>query len=480
MTWKPRIDVIELEPAVVEASNYFVQENRKALEDPRVRVILEDGRSYLEGRIDSYDVIISEPSNPWISGINNLFTREFFALVREKLTPGGIFCQWLQGYSFTPEDLKMAARTFLEVFPGATLWLASEGDLILLGRMNEGEKIDSGTLISRARKNHRLKEAFRFFGDSPLEGLFASFLLGPKELRAYAGEGSLNTDDLPLLEFRAPKALYLPATKHSNKTGILAHKASTYPPFIVARQFDTPAAHIRMGKYLLSRGRFEEATREFTTAYSLNPRNDIPLPRNETGAAIRIRPIRDLSETFDERGYRLPLFPRLGGYRPDDSQGKDLAAWSASMDFFTGISGITVGAGKGGTKGLVIKSIAGIASAGYFAPLSVKPSTTYTVEFSIKSDLTESGEAGVGRMEFDTLIPAVEELPRDLYLRHLLATRKEVTVRGKRDWDRYSFSFRTSARTRMAHLYFYIEGKHDRNPVVFDDIRISEARSGIR
>ena len=83
-----RIDAVELEPAMIEASRFFEHVNSKPLDDPRVKVVLDDARHYLETTRTKYDVIISEPSNPWLTGVANLFTREFFAAARRALEPG--------------------------------------------------------------------------------------------------------------------------------------------------------------------------------------------------------------------------------------------------------------------------------------------------------------------------------------------------------------------------------------------------------
>jgi spermidine synthase len=94
-----QIDAVELEPAMLEASHFFDRVNGKPLEDPRVRVIVEDARNYLANTREKYDVIISEPSNPWLSGVANLFTREHFRAAREALAPDGRLLQWFPLYA---------------------------------------------------------------------------------------------------------------------------------------------------------------------------------------------------------------------------------------------------------------------------------------------------------------------------------------------------------------------------------------------
>jgi spermidine synthase len=472
-----QIDVIELEPAVADASRHFIEENHRVLEDPRVRLHFDDGRSFLAAAEETYDVIISEPSNPWMAGVANLFTREFFANVREGLSPGGIFCQWLQGYSIAPEELKLVARTFLTVFPSATLWQAAEGDFLLLGRKGKSRRTDSESVLGRLRKNPRLEDAFRHHGShSPVVGTFANFLLGPEELRAYAGTGPLNTDDRPYLEFSAPRSLYSRNAYAENRREILGFKTSSFPPFFSDARFETPEAHLRLGRYLLSRDRPEEATSEILKAFSLGLSIEFSWRQASGGMEPDPRPVGSITETFDHGKQRLSLFPRLGSHRPENEEGKDLAVWSANMEQFASSSGIRDGAGIEGSRGLLVKSIAGAGSSAYFAPLAVRPSTVYSVSFAVKSGTEGGGEAGVGLQEFIKFLPTGEQPTGSVIRKFLIGGKDEVRLKGSRNWETHSFSFRTTPRTRMVHLVFYREGKHDHNPVVFDNLRISEIR----
>lgn len=133
----PRVDVLELSPEVVEASAFFEAENQHALADPRTRLIVGDGRSHLLLTRQRYDVIISEPSNPWIAGVAALFTREFFAEARECLRPGGVVCQWANAYHLGEGDLRSIAATFSDAFPDATAWLIGEHDVLFVGTAPE-------------------------------------------------------------------------------------------------------------------------------------------------------------------------------------------------------------------------------------------------------------------------------------------------------------------------------------------------------
>ena len=112
-----RADVIEISPEVVEASRFFDRESGAPLSKPGVRLIVGDGRSHLLLTPQRYDVIISEPSNPWMAGVAALFTREFFEAARARLKPDGLLCQWAHTYDISPDDLQSIVRTFASVFP---------------------------------------------------------------------------------------------------------------------------------------------------------------------------------------------------------------------------------------------------------------------------------------------------------------------------------------------------------------------------
>lgn len=201
---------VEIEPAVIRASRFFNEFNHEPLRDPRVRLVIDDARSYLLLNPEKYDVIISEPSNPWMSGPSRLFTREFFLLGRERLRPGGVFAQWLQLYRMSPANLKILVRTFYSVFSHVHIFQTAEGDLVLLGW--EGElNFDHGRIEARLGDPRRREDLKRVNVMDPLD-LLARWRLGHREIMKYAGEGPLNTDDNALIEFAAPKSMYAETT----------------------------------------------------------------------------------------------------------------------------------------------------------------------------------------------------------------------------------------------------------------------------
>lgn len=203
-----QLAIIELEPAVIEASAFFRHVNRDFRRDPRVRVAIADGRNFLLASEEKYDVISSEPSNPWIAGVANLFSLEFYELARSRLNDKGIMVQWIHGYSLFPRDLKMVVNTFRTVFPHVTVWWASQGDYLLVGT-NQPLVADYGRLLDRYEASPGVRADFEMLGWwSPLN-LLTLFLLDDADSARYAKGAPINSDDHPLLEFAAPLALYV-------------------------------------------------------------------------------------------------------------------------------------------------------------------------------------------------------------------------------------------------------------------------------
>ncbi len=200
------IHCVELEEAVVEGAYYFGKLNRYVLYDPRLKIFINDGRNFLLVRPDKYDVIISEPSNPWMAGVANLFSEEHYRTMRSRLNPGGVVCQWLHAYSMSPDDLRMIIRTFSRSFKQVTLWVSYYPDLMLIGT-NDPKPID----FQHIRESFKIPEVagdFAPHGIRTPEGLFSCFWLGDEELRRLSEDARINSDNHPYLEFSAPKNLY--------------------------------------------------------------------------------------------------------------------------------------------------------------------------------------------------------------------------------------------------------------------------------
>ncbi len=203
-------DVVEISPEVVEASHFFDRENGGALAKPGVRLIVGDGRSHLLLTPRRYDVIVSEPSNPWMAGVASLFTRQFFEAARARLKPDGLLCQWAHTYDISPQDLQSIVRTFGSVFPQGTLWLVGGGDLLLVGA-RDGEILPRLSAVAAGSRNGTIGATLADVGISDGMAPFAllsQFAGGPHELERYGAGALIQTDDRTALEYSAPRGIY--------------------------------------------------------------------------------------------------------------------------------------------------------------------------------------------------------------------------------------------------------------------------------
>jgi spermidine synthase len=198
-----RVTCVELEPAVIEASRHFEDVNNRPLDDPRLRMISNDGRNFIYTTDEKFDVIVSEPSNPWVTGVANLFTLEYFKKGAERLKDDGLFSQWLQIYEMAPEDVRTLIATFSAAFPNVYLFRGAEGDLMLLGSKNE-RRLDLSILKTHLDDPRTGAELKRIGTWKPAD-IISRFYLGPAEVTKLAVGARLNTDDNALIEFNAPR-----------------------------------------------------------------------------------------------------------------------------------------------------------------------------------------------------------------------------------------------------------------------------------
>ncbi|MCI2432161.1 fused MFS/spermidine synthase [Candidatus Acetothermia bacterium] len=202
-----RLTNVEIEEAVVEASRQFDFVNHKPLDDPRSMLIVNDGRNYLLVTPQKYDVIVSEPSNPWMSGPSNLFTQEFFKIVRRKLKDDGIFVQWVQMYSMSPENMRALIATVRSIFPYVYVFNTLIGADLLLVSSGRPVPFDLEQLSERLERESVKRDLARI-GITSVAEFLAYFRLGSDEIADLVRGAPLNTDDNALIEFAAPKDLY--------------------------------------------------------------------------------------------------------------------------------------------------------------------------------------------------------------------------------------------------------------------------------
>ena len=237
-------DVVELEPSVVEAgTRFFGPWNHHPEKDPRVQIRIGDGRNFLTQASDKYDVIVSEPSNPWITGVSNLFTVDYWRLARARLADDGVFCQWAQLYEMSSKNIKVILRSFAEVFPYTYVFSAEDlsSDVILVAT-NHPLKLDVAAL-SHSFADETLRKELKRGGVESAEDIISYLLLTPDEIPAFTAGSPLNTDDDAIIEFGAPRDL-LGSTR-------------TADPYL-ARVYSTEWPYGRFDRYLVGLGAGDE------------------------------------------------------------------------------------------------------------------------------------------------------------------------------------------------------------------------------
>ena len=258
------VDAFEIEPAVIEASRYFEPINGRPLDDDRLHLVIGDARGELRRDVEPYDVIISEPSNPWITGVANLFTRDFFELTASRLAPGGIFAQWFHLYGMSEDLAREVMATFRSVFPHVVAF--NDRDLILLG----SDRPITFSLDQMTRRfadpgvRASLAEAFvRYPAD-----LLVKLRLDEHGTAAFAAGATLNTDDNMRLELAAPRTLY-----QDRLTAIRAELDRHPPvPFDLLTGYGSPAeAEFELAASYFTAGRDDEALRHCERALALEP-----------------------------------------------------------------------------------------------------------------------------------------------------------------------------------------------------------------
>jgi spermidine synthase len=205
-----RITVAEIDPLVVDAARLrFAPYNESALEDPRVRVVTNDGRNYIDGTSEKFDVITSEPPNIWVAGVSGLFTQEFYRSAAAHLTGNGVLCQWVPLYEMERQDFRTMLATIHSVFPNVAFWQVGT-DVILLASP-QPFRLDLGSTVKRLR-NPALARDFSALGltMSSVVRLLNSPEVRPDQVPGFLGseKTALNVDDKPVLEFSTARNLY--------------------------------------------------------------------------------------------------------------------------------------------------------------------------------------------------------------------------------------------------------------------------------
>lgn len=196
-----KVDVVELEPAILAVARACTPVNHNALENQKLNVIIGDGREIIQTTRSQYDVITSEPSNPYRAGVASLWTREFYQTVKAKLKKGGIFSQWVQGYEVDGDTIRTICATIGQEFPHVEIWQTLASDLLFVASQ-EPIAHDAAELKGRVVQEPFRSALANAWRVTTLEGVLSHYVAGDPILRELGkSERRLNTDDQTVLEY---------------------------------------------------------------------------------------------------------------------------------------------------------------------------------------------------------------------------------------------------------------------------------------
>ena len=199
-----RIVICEIEPRVVGAARQFMRENYAALDNPKVEVVFDDARHFLATTREKFDIITSDPIHPWVRGNSILFSREYYAIVKDHLKPGGIASQWVPLYETSEEAIKIQMKTFVDAFPDGTVWNTvtdNKGyDVVLVGG-NQPMHVDASAIQARLDRTPQLAASLRDVKITGAVDLLATYGAAGPDMTAWLAGAPVNRDFSLKLEY---------------------------------------------------------------------------------------------------------------------------------------------------------------------------------------------------------------------------------------------------------------------------------------
>ena len=200
-----QVESIEIEPAMVEGARTFLPAVERAYNDPRSRIVIDDAKSYFARAGRRYDIIVSEPSNPWVSGVSSLFSEEFYRRIAASLNEGGVLSQWLHSYDMDAEGLASIFNAVAKSFPDFAVYSVVDSDIILVARKGGPLKpFDEGVL----RWPGMAQTVRRLTVGEP--GALSHRVVGSSAsvLGFYGPLAAANSDYYPILEHRVSRTRF--------------------------------------------------------------------------------------------------------------------------------------------------------------------------------------------------------------------------------------------------------------------------------
>ena len=304
-----QVDTIEIEAAVVEAAAGFGRHVERVFTDPRSRIFIDDARSFLSARNAQYDLLVAEPSNPWVSGVSSLFSAEFYELAERHLRPRGILAQWLQLYELEPRLVASVMGALSRTFPDYEVYATDDANILILarkgGRVGElrGDLFADAGVAGELRRHHIHSvadlETRRIAGSGALQPFFDSW------------EVPANSDYRPFLDLNAVRSRFL---DHS-ASGLVALRTSPVPVLDLletgGRQWRPPSAGggvgTREGYSLLQLVQSARAIRAFLVEGEESALQRMP-PSLRADAQIGRRGLRGCSDPVEAQQWLGSLY----------------------------------------------------------------------------------------------------------------------------------------------------------------------------
>jgi spermidine synthase len=232
-----RVDTVEIEPEMVRGARHFRPRNERAYTDPRSRVVIDDAKTFFATQPDKYDLVISEPSNPWVSGVAGLFSDEFYRLVRRHLAQEGLLVQWIQLYEITPDLVVSVLKAIENNFSDYVVYAANDGDAIVVARNGKVPALPDPEVLSipavaellRGVRIHNMQdiEVRRVGTRAAWQGLTRSFAV------------PMNSDYRPVLDQGAARARFL----YSSARPLLSFARNPLPAVQILSGTKRPGTH---------------------------------------------------------------------------------------------------------------------------------------------------------------------------------------------------------------------------------------------
>lgn len=205
------VHVVEISPEMAEAARLFKQHNDDVFNNPRFHLFLEDAKSFLKISDEKYDIIVSEPSNPWMAGVAAVFSLEFYQSCGARLASGGVMVQWIQITETSDETLQSMIKTFTSVFPFASVWRSQERDIILVGTPNH-RPVDLPAFMARMADPRVNADLARGRMSEPLALLSREVLSADNGAFISTRETPVHSDYFPILDYMAQVGFFVGAT----------------------------------------------------------------------------------------------------------------------------------------------------------------------------------------------------------------------------------------------------------------------------